>query len=191
VSFFTDTWSQTNFAVAHKKLSNFIILKDAFINNNLIFWIDLSVRFKTSNIESIIKKAIDISFISRYLSDLEVVCYTNVKMFKWFNENPIVFNGIRSLEANVIIINKSIVSLLLIKAWITCALDVDCIAPKGSSLYNCCGCHRYDQSALTIISTYFYGYPMNNNNYTPSCSFKQQNILDIDRTEKITKLTFF
>jgi hypothetical protein len=101
-----------------------------------------------------------------------------------------VLNGIRSSEANVIIMNKSIVSLLLIKAWITCALDVDCIAPNVSSLYNCCGRHRYDQSDLTIISTYFFGYPMNNVNYTPSCSFKQQNILDILDTQ-LTKLTFF
>jgi hypothetical protein len=49
-------------------------------------------------------------------------------------------------------------------------IDKNCIAPPGSVLNPCCGCHRYDQSAITIIMSYFYGHPVDKN-YLPAYSF--------------------
>jgi hypothetical protein len=57
------------------------------------------------------------------------------------------------------------------------------MALKGAVLWPCCGCHRYDQAALSVISTFFYGYPKDTSN-RPACAFtnKEQNtILDIVR----------
>ena len=48
----------------------------------------------------------------------------------------------------------------LMKRWLDCALHEECIAPPGTSPYGCkfkikggayIGCHRFDQSALTVI----------------------------------------
>ena len=36
----------------------------------------------------------------------------------------------------------------LLRAWLNCALDKNCIAPAGASLTN----HRYDQAALTVLA---------------------------------------
>ena len=51
--------------------------------------------------------------------------------------------------------------------WLMCALDEDCIAPKGSTL-SCdfrkhskgryAGCHRYDQSVLNLLTSNLWGY---------------------------------
>ena len=47
-----------------------------------------------------------------------------------------------------------------VKRWLDCALHEECIAPPGTSPYGCnfkikggayIGCHRFDQSALTVI----------------------------------------
>jgi len=54
--------------------------------------------------------------------------------------------------------------------WVMCALDKDCISPKGSTLscdFNRYGirkyahCHRYDQSALNLLASNLYGYDAN------------------------------
>ena len=50
--------------------------------------------------------------------------------------------------------------------WVKCALKASCIAPLGSKFYGCnylrrpfflySGCHRYEQSAFSIIVSLFY-----------------------------------
>ena len=94
--------------------------------------------------------------MSQILRGFKLSCYTNPKMFKWFGENSRSYDSIDTLEANVVFFHKNFISDLLLKAWIICALDKRCIAPRGSSLYNLltscssCGCHRYDQGMLKI-----------------------------------------
>ena len=60
------------------------------------------------------------------------------------------------------------------KAWITCALDKNCISPDGSRLNPCCGCHRFDQSALTLIASYFYATPRNDSFLIPPYGFTEE-----------------
>jgi hypothetical protein len=92
-----------------------------------------------------------------------LLCYTNQKMFDWFNLNVNDFEEIFTLDANIILFKRAFLTELIMKAWITCAIDEMCIAPPGSRLYNCCGCHRFDQSALTTVTSYFFVHPFNSN----------------------------
>ena len=102
----------------------------------------------------------------RYLS-FYLVCFTHPKMFDWFGESYINYKPLNTIEANFIMLNDNFLTSLIIKTWVTCALDRDCIAPIGSSL-NCTernceqlsSCHRYDQDALTISIGYFIGHPI-------------------------------
>ncbi len=124
--------------------------------------------------------------LTRHLVYFKLPCYTNPQMFRWFEENPQTYNHVYTLEANIIMLHRSFVTSLIMKAWVTCALDKSCIAPIYSRLWPCdpCGCHRYDQDALTIISTIFYGYSGNYPVFTFS-EQEQSNFFEIKREETI------
>ena len=72
------------------------------------------------------KDSYERGIITRYI-DLYLTCFTDANMFKWFNNNVNTYLDVHSLEANFIIINKNnFVSHLIMKAWVTCALDQNC-----------------------------------------------------------------
>lgn len=124
----------------------------------------------------------DTGVLTRYLRQLSLVCFTDPRMFEWFGENAKNFENVRTLEANFIIVTKNFLTSLIMKAWVTCALDQSCIAPEGAHIYGginnwingCsekhCGCHRFDQDAFTIVNTYFYGFPFDDNK-NPAITF--------------------
>lgn len=98
-----------------------------------------------------------------------LTCYTNPKTFHWFHENPSDYLLMqRHIHAAMIFMTKNFLSTIVMKAWVTCALDVNCISPEGHRLAPCCGCHRYDQSALQVILSHFYWYPVNYKEYSPA-----------------------
>lgn len=119
-------------------------------------------------------------------SNHELLCYTNAKMFSWFDDdgNLINYKSIKKIQTNLLLIsNKNLISKIIIKAWLTCAFDKDCIAPAGSKYDDCCGCHRYDHSAITIISTYFYGHPMSfDKGYLPAYALQESEKFFITET---------
>jgi hypothetical protein len=62
-------------------------------------------------------------------------------------------------EANFLVVTDTLLSRLIMKAWLTCALEEDCLVSSGTRTM--CGresidMHRFDQSAMVIILTYFF-----------------------------------
>ena len=67
---------------------------------------------------------------------------------------------------------------------VTCALDESCIAPKLSHIYGStlnwifgcgiCGCHRFDQDALSIANSFFFGMPKNSDEYLPAYALTKE-----------------
>ena len=143
-------------------------------NHDSIIYLDTSIRFKTDEIGSILDASRDVGILTRYLP-LFLPCYTDSRMFEWFGESPQTYENIQTLEANFIIINKNFLTSLIMKTWVTCALDESCIAPKGSHIYgglknwiygcHACGCHRFDQDALSLVTTFFYGFPLDRKSF--------------------------
>ena len=80
-------------------------------------------------------------------------------MFNWFNGTADFYSVVDSIAANFMIFYNNFLYSLIMKAWVTCALDETCIAANGTRLAPCCGCHRYDQSAITIILSHFFHTP--------------------------------
>jgi hypothetical protein len=134
-----------------------------------VFYIDSSVRLYSSEISSTINGLKEIGIIGKFIP-LSLVCYTNPKMFDWFKLKVTEYSEAFILDANILLFKRTFLTALIMKAWVTCALNPNCITPPGSQLYNCCGCHRYDQDALTIITSYFFVHPFNpdKNNITYS-----------------------
>jgi hypothetical protein len=62
-------------------------------------------------------------------------------------------------EANFLVVTDTFLTRLIMKAWLICALEPDCLM-AGASPTICSrqslGVHRYDQSAMVIILTYFF-----------------------------------
>ena len=65
---------------------------------------------------------------------IDLICYTNPKMFEWFGEKSETYKLFYTVEANILLFHQNFLTSLLMKSWITCALDENCIAPPGSSL---------------------------------------------------------
>ena len=106
-------------------------------------------------------------------------------MLAWFG-NPHDFDKLGTVEANFILFRQSLITRLIMKAWLTCALDASCIAPLGSSIHgpwrlhklgyeSClktCLCHRFDQAALGAILTFFYGHPEDRVDHLPAFAIR-------------------
>lgn len=155
-------------------------------------YIDSSIRFNTNEINSIIETSKDTSLLTRYIP-LYLTCFTHPLMFEWFRETPQTFRNVFTTEANFILINNNFLTALIMKAWVYCALDKSCIAPVNSHIYGnvfnwiwgCtrkCGCHRFDQDALTIVLSYFYSFPSDFNRKPAfSLSDVELNVFNVNR----------
>ncbi len=145
-----------------------------------VIYIDTSVKIRSNEIDTIIQTVKQLGMMSRYIKT-SLNCYTDNRMYEWFNENENDYESILSAEANFIILHRNFLTSLLMKVWVTCALDETCLAPKGSHIYggvknwlgggcNVCGCHRFDQDALSIVFSFFFGYPVSEK-YDPVFAF--------------------
>jgi hypothetical protein len=98
-----------------------------------------------------------LSWIRRIVQRDGIYCpYSSGTVMDWTHPGMLSFLGIdekhrrrQNLNAAVICFNprEPDISKLLVD-WESCALDVNCISPKGSSRIN----HRQDQAALTTIA---------------------------------------
>ena len=89
-----------------------------------------------------------------------VVAYTEKDTFDYLQEKRCTFRDCSIITAEAIALYRTQTTWIeLMKPWLKCALNADCIAPKYAMYSKCfhmrqprtTGCHRYDMSALSII----------------------------------------
>ena len=80
--------------------------------------------------------------------DVDMTLKTYKKMYEYFNvdkenfiKKPSFAGAVMGMTNNTFVYNN------ILLPWYYCAMNVECIAPIGSSIKS----HRYDQSALSII----------------------------------------
>lgn len=146
-----------------------LIIQEALRNHETVMYIDSSIRFYNNELEPVLSTLRQVGLLTQYIG-LKLTCYTNPLQFNWFGEEASSYKDFDTIEANILFFHRNFLSSLIVKAWVQCALDKNCIAPPGSRLSGCCGCHRFDQDAITIISSFFYGHPWGNK-YLPAYSF--------------------
>lgn len=135
-------------------------------NYDTIVYLDSSIRFSSANLEPLVKTVSITGLLTQYIG-LNLTCYTNPKMFEWFGDSVETYIHMHTIEANLLVMHKNFINSLFMKAWVTCAFEENCIAPVGSRISPCCGCHRFDQDALTIIMSHFYGHPYDIDRHLP------------------------
>jgi hypothetical protein len=146
-----------------------LIIQETLRTHETVIYIDSSVRFYNNELEPLVNTLRDVGLLTQYIG-LKLNCYTNPKQFEWFGETAKSFQDFYTIEANILFFHRNFITMLMMKAWVTCALDVNCIAPEGSRLSGCCGCHRYDQSAITTVASFFFPLPKNDD-HLPAYSF--------------------
>ena len=124
-----------------------------------MIYLDTAIILKTKMLRGLIEFCRDTSFAIP-ITYHNFNCYTNSKTFEYLQNDAQNFSRLDAhIHAAFIGITKNLLSSLVMKAWVTCALDSNCISPEGARLAPCCGCHRFDQSALQIILSHFYLIP--------------------------------
>ena len=118
-----------------------LLIQETLKEYETVIYIDSSIRFQSSEISPIIESLKNVGMLTQFI-ELKLNCYTNPKMFDWFHETKDNYEDFFTIEANILLFHRSFITSLIMKAWVTCALEEQCIAPVGSTIGGCCGCHR-------------------------------------------------
>ncbi|CAF0967251.1 unnamed protein product [Adineta steineri] len=180
-----------------RSLPNFawkpIIVQDAVRRFGTIIYGDTSVRYLTSNFNRILIDNLIRGFSCRELPGHYLSCFTLSGTFAWFNESSSVFDDIYIAEAGFVAVTDNFLSRLVLKTWVTCALDPDCISPSNSKTQckrvgGSSGMHRYDQSAMVAVLSYYYFQSSRQNDKTDPAPYDmfssiQQKVAEVRRFE--------
>ncbi|XP_041377536.1 uncharacterized protein LOC121389933 [Gigantopelta aegis] len=103
-----------------------------------------------------------------------VLGYTFPQTFKFLQESRCAFSDALMVATDVIVVFGSNATWShVMKPWLICSLNEDCIAPSGARTSYCfhvrrpmtTGCHMFDQSALSIILNRGFQITMNRNQF--------------------------
>ncbi|CAF1482004.1 unnamed protein product, partial [Rotaria sp. Silwood1] len=135
------------------------VIQDALRRYGTIIYGDSSVRFNSNSFNPVLIDNYIRGFAARELPGHSLPCYTHVDTFTWFNQSYTNFENIYIAETGFLVVTDTFLTRLIMKAWLTCALESDCLVSYESETK--CGRissdkHRYDQSAMVIILTYFF-----------------------------------
>ena len=123
-----------------------------------VAWVDASFRFTTTNIDPIVEEAKRTRATSATATS-KVPVMTMVHMFEAFKEEPCAFRDADIYGTWFVVLYPSAYEMeYLLKPWVSCALLPRCIATGDNpethkfcdenKLFNC---HRFDQSAWSIV----------------------------------------
>ena len=100
--------------------------------------------------------------------------YTNPKMFEYLREHRCCYTESGLIDMSALVFYRTNASWsYIMKPWLKCALNKPCIAPPKSNQDACfhmrhpktTGCHRFDQSALSLILDRMYQFSLKTEKY--------------------------
>lgn len=126
-----------------------------------VFWLNPTSRLRNVGDLTQLKYRGSRDFMLWETEDFtSITAYTNPLMFEYLDEPRCTFYESGLIEVNAMVFYRTNLTWNgIMKPWLKCALNKDCISPKGSRYAGCfhgrapktTGCHRYDQSALSIV----------------------------------------
>ncbi|CAF3370100.1 unnamed protein product [Rotaria socialis] len=135
------------------------VIQDALRRYGTIIYSDSSIRFKSNSFSPILIDNYIRGFAVRELPSRSLPCYTRTGTFDWFNQSYSQYDDITMAETDLLVVTDTFLTRLIMKAWLTCALESECIMALGSKSKcrgSSSGRHRYDQGAMVIILTHFF-----------------------------------
>ncbi|XP_052791359.1 uncharacterized protein LOC128225544 [Mya arenaria] len=140
-----------------------IIIQTVLMEFGFVWWLDSSVRFISGDLEPTLSLARAHGALYNVHHDehnvLGITRQTDARTFTFLKEDTCKFKPFAEVSATTVLFYFNSITKAVVKAWVKCALNEDCIAPKGSNLKIICDlkdsrdgrCHRFDQSVLGIL----------------------------------------
>ncbi|ESO83692.1 hypothetical protein LOTGIDRAFT_236521 [Lottia gigantea] len=138
-----------------------IIVQEVLRERGSVILIEPTTRFKQPPMFSILRRPGNRQFYLWDEPERSVIGYTFPPMFRYFEEQRCIFKDSHMISTEIMVFYKSESTWHhLVKPWVICALNENCIAPEGARSNYCfhirhprtTGCHSFDQSALSIIA---------------------------------------
>ena len=158
-----------------------------------LFYIDSSVRFKHGNLQLYFEKISANGVLHFTRTGHSIYSATNPKMFDYLPTNSLKMKSTEMTEGGVLLLYRTRRAYTsFFHCWLLCALDKKCIAPSGSKMIcrfadrwnKSAGCHRYDQSAASILLANLYNF--NVTKYAPP-SYNLLQVLRSPGTGNVSK----
>lgn len=103
-----------------------LIIQEVLKEYDTILYVDSSIRFKSSEIGPLVESCKDVGFLTQFIG-FNLVCYTTMNQFVWFGETWKNYEEFFTIEANILMFHSSFLTNLIMKAWVTCALQENCM----------------------------------------------------------------
>lgn len=152
-----------------KKLTHYawkpLIIGELSQEYEVIIYGDASMRMMKPAVDITIPLMLKFPFIPGALGGMPIVSYTHDGMLRYFNLSLSrkELKAFGHLQAGLWALWAKSAKSKLIRPWTDCAVHKECIAPEGSVKKGCrwelkqkgngiyIGCHRFEQSALSLI----------------------------------------
>ncbi|XP_005101163.1 uncharacterized protein LOC101846889 [Aplysia californica] len=138
-----------------------IVLQNVLLEHGSAMYVEPTTRFKNPSSPNYLRMRGSRSyFVWDHVLFTSLVAYSDRDMFTFVNENRCTFKECSLLSPEAIVLYRTETTWNeLMKPWLKCALNEDCISPQHARYSGCfdirrprtTGCHRYDMSALTMV----------------------------------------
>ncbi|XP_060587677.1 uncharacterized protein LOC132743168 [Ruditapes philippinarum] len=139
-----------------------LIVQMTLLEFGFVWWIDISVKLITINLDGAInyaKKNSMLFFVERsYPRRVSIAKQTDIRTFNYLAEDICKYRSFGEVWATTVVFHYDHITKAVVNAWASCALNEACIAPVGEDKLKCDfldisdgRCHRFDQSVLGII----------------------------------------
>ncbi|XP_050398240.2 uncharacterized protein LOC126816091 [Patella vulgata] len=147
-----------------------IIIQEILNEFGFAMYMDASIRFRRPNLDDVFMLTREIGHMfleSVPLRKNLLPNHTHAKTFEYFDVNPCLFHERHEIQSGFVLMTRNnVYSNVIMKAWLSCCLQEQCVLPTGAN-WGVCNrsslvyhkCHRPDQSPLGITVHLLYHPP--------------------------------
>ena len=150
------------------------IMNEVKVNHNhqLFLWLDASARI-VKPLDNCIKMLTSFPLVAGFKHPYRnIVAFAKNSTVEYLNITRESMRGVPGLESGILLFNKSSsTAQFLLEKWSNCAMHRECICGEGFPPYTCFqklyqsptdsveynGCHRYEQTALSLLVAKYFG----------------------------------
>ena len=175
-----------------------MIMSEIIKEYEVVIYGDASLRIRRPPSERLIPLLLEFPFVSGPNHPFPITALTHDSTLKFLGLNMSRIIAAKEMNGTIPATSfgawfTSVIREKWMKRWLDCAMNVECIAPPGTSISGCkydhlkisdgayIGCHRFDQSALNIILYQEFGRERWEQLFHPKLNDGPQNHWDIEK----------